>query len=233
MGKYYAIGDIHGMLTKLNVLLEMIPIDKDQDTIVFLGDYLDRGPNPKGVVQRIIDLKESGFNVVALKGNHEAVLLKMLEWKNDYWMYREGFEGEPTLKDYSYYLNRECQSGSENIAAKYLFFETEPGGTLAIPVTHYQFLTTLKLYYETEDFIFVHAGVNPNYPINEQTENDLLWITEQFLLSNATFEKTIVHGHSVSKKPEMKLYRIGIDTGACYGGKLTCVCLPDCEFYSI
>ena len=171
--------------------------------------------------------------MVALKGNHEAVFLKMLKWRIDYWMYREDFGGEPTLKDYSYYLNRECQSGSENIVAKYLFFDTEPGHRLAVPVTHYQFLTTLQLYHETENFIFVHAGVHPNFPITEQKEEDLLWITDKFLLSNESFEKIIVHGHSPSKKPEMTWHRIGVDTGSCYGGKLTCVCLPDFEFYSV
>jgi serine/threonine protein phosphatase 1 len=235
MKRYYAIGDIHGMLSKLEALLDMIPMDTERDTLVLLGDYLDQGPEPAAVVQRIIDLRACGCNVVALKGNHEAVFLDLLEGKYDYWLYRDGFGGAPTLRDYSYHMNFLYRKG---VGARpdlngFFHHEDADGHRLAVPLPHLDFLRSLPLYHETDDFIFVHAGLAPSVPLAEQREEDLLWIREEFLHSNASFGKVVVHGHTPVDKPEITGTRIGIDTGAGYGGKLTCVRLPDLELYSV
>jgi len=236
MSKYYAIGDIHGMLSKLEALLATIPIDKDRDTLIFLGDYIDRGPHSRGVIQRIIDLKDEGYKVIALKGNHEAVFLEFLKGRFDYWSYRHNFEGQSTLRDYSYDLNymyTKKTVGNPPDVREHFLYEDEEGRRLLIPLTHLHFLESLPLYYETDEFIFVHAGLYPHVPLIEQKEQDLLWIKAKFLLCEAPFEKIVVHGHTAAREPVVTQSKIGIDTGACYGGKLTCVCLPGLKFYSV
>ncbi len=236
MGKYYAIGDIHGMLSKLEALLDMIPIEKNRDTLIFLGDYIDRGPYSRRVIQRIIDLKNDGYNVVALKGNHEAVFLELLRGKFDYWSYRHDFEGQSTLRDYSCeldYAHSEKPADNNPKVNDHFLYEDDEDHCLLVPLIHLHFLENLALYFETENFIFVHAGLYPNVPLIEQKEHDLLWIKAKFLLSETPFEKIIVHGHTAVSEPVVTPSRIGIDTGACYGGTLTCVCLPDLKFYSV
>ena len=234
MSKYYAIGDIHGMLAKLESLLDIIPVDR-QDTLIFLGDYLNRGPKPRGVIERIINLRKDGYRVVALKGNHEAVFLNLLKGKLDYWDYREWFDGESTLRDYSYYLNYayKKEMGVKPDPNDFFLWEEEEDHRLAVPLPHLRFLETLPLYYETEDFIFVHAGLRPGFPLREQREEDLLWITDEFIHSEASFGKIIVHGHTGEDEPVVTKTRIGVDTGAGFGGKLSCVCLPEVRFYAV
>jgi serine/threonine protein phosphatase 1 len=189
--KIFAIGDIHGCLWSLEKLLNILPVNWGKDLVIFLGDYIDRGPNPKGVIEKVLELKELyGDKIIPLKGNHE-------------WMF------ERFLK--SYYKD----------------------GELKIPEEHLNFLKELKLYYETEDYIFVHAGLRPGKKLEEQNEEDLLWIRESFYFSEYKFPKTIVFGHTPFPVPLILNDRIGIDTGCVYGGKLTAIELPSKKIYQI
>jgi serine/threonine protein phosphatase 1 len=210
---YYIIGDIHGCLDKLNNLFnKMKNIITDNDTIIFLGDYIDRGQSSYEVVEFLIDISKE-YNSIFLKGNHEDMLLKYSsgEFDSQNYFYNGGMA---TLRSY-----REKQGNS------------------GIPSKHQLFYENLRQYYETEDFIAVHAGLNPNINnIEEQSSYDMLWIREAFYRNNRKWEKIIIFGHtpcSILHGENNNVYFckknniIGIDTGACYGGLLTCLRWPD------
>ncbi len=206
--RIFAIGDIHGCKDALEALLEILPVDWERDLIIFLGDYIDRGPDPKGVIEKIIELKKAyPESIITLKGNHEQMFENFLKGKEISTFLYNG--GDATLR--SYYKN----------------------GYLEIPGEHLQFLKELRLYYETEDYIFVHGGINPEKSLEEQTEDDFLWIRGSFYNAEVRFPKTVVFGHTPFNEPFVKEDRIGIDTGCVYGGKLTAVMLPEREFYQV
>jgi len=207
----YVFADVHGMLHKLVDLLERVPFRIDRDTIVFLGDYIDRGPDSKGVLDIIIDLIDTGMRVVCLRGNHECMLKDFLDGKEPLLFLYNG--GAATLKSYrqSAVLGRD----------------------LILPDRHRDFLDRLLPWYEMDDFILVHAGLRPGIPLEQQEEKDLYWIRHEFIYSDYDFGKTVVFGHTPFSHPFIGRKRIGIDTGAVYGNKLTCVRLPDVEFYSV
>ena len=206
--KIFAIGDIHGCLWSLEKLLNILPVNWGKDLVIFLGDYIDRGPDPKGVIEKMLELKELyGDKIIPLKGNHEWMFERFLKGIDvDIFLYNGG---GATLK--SYYKD----------------------GELKIPEEHLNFLKELKLYYETEDYIFVHAGLRPGKKLEEQNEEDLLWIRESFYFSEYKFPKTIVFGHTPFPVPLILNDRIGIDTGCVYGGKLTAIELPSKKIYQI
>ena len=208
--KFFAIGDIHGNLSNLEQLMEEIKpaFDLQQDTLVFLGDYIDRGPDSKGVVDFILQLRKDLPHVVCLKGNHEAMLLDwVLKGENyDLYLYNGG---GATIRSYS------------------------QEGTFALPQEHLDFFTSLLLYYETEHYIFVHAGLKGGIPLEEQDPHDLIWIRDEFILSPHDFGKIVVFGHTPLQRVFKASNKIGIDTGAVYGGTLTCLELPAQRFYSV
>jgi len=190
-----AVGDIHGCLDLLRQLLvQVAPGAEDQ--VVFLGDYIDRGPDSRGVLEFLLEFRKRWPQTVFLKGNHEAMLLDYLA-------------GRKRLR---YLLN-----GGENTLYNY-----REKGRLQIPEEHLQFLHDLRLYFETERFIFVHAGLRPHVATQAQHEKDLLWIREDFLESDFSWGKTVVFGHTPLHKPRLAGDRIGLDTGAVYGRTLTC-----------
>jgi serine/threonine protein phosphatase 1 len=210
---YYIIGDIHGCKNNLNYLFNKIKTNiTDNDTIIFLGDYIDRGPFTYEVTEFLLDLSEK-YNTIFLKGNHEDMLLKYKSGTFDFQAYFEN-GGMATLKSY-----RNNKGNSE------------------IPLKHQVFYNSLLQYYETEDFIAVHAGLNPKINnIEEQSSYDMLWIRDAFYRSSRRWGKTIIFGHtpcSVLHGENKNVYFneksniIGIDTGACYGGLLTCIRWPD------
>jgi len=208
MGKIFAIGDIHGCRAKLEALIPRIGIDSDNDTLVFIGDYIDRGPDSKGVVDLVLDLKEEIRTVICLKGNHEEMFL-------DYLCHGRGKE--------IYLLN-----GGDATIASYGYRRTGERGTIDVPESHMDFFRSLLLWYETDQYIFVHAGLRDRIPLEDQDVHDLLWVRYEFIRSSYDFGKTVVFGHTpVSHEEPLFLPgRIGIDTGAVYGGPLTCVELP-------
>ncbi len=206
--KIFAIGDIHGCLDSLEALLEIIPVKWGEDLVVFLGDYIDRGPSPRGVIERVLELKNKyPKHIITLKGNHE-------------WMFERFLKGE----DVDVFLYN-----GGNVTLREYYRE----GYLEIPESHFIFIKELKLFYETEEYIFVHAGINPYKSLEEQTEEDLLWIRGSFYYADVTFPKMVIFGHTPFNEPFVKKDRIGIDTGCVYGGKLTALMLPDIKFYQV
>ncbi len=181
-----AIGDIHGCIDELNELLSQLR-PKREDTLVFLGDYIDRGSHSKEVVEKLLEL-ETQTNCIFLKGNHEQMLLKLVETKQEddvvFWMINGGKE---TFDNY--------------------------GSFPEIFDLHGEFLNNLKPYYLTDKYLFVHAGINPDKPLEEQTEEDLLWIRDGFIDKRHNLKQKIIFGHTAFYKPFVSEDKIGIDTG--------------------
>jgi len=205
----FAVGDIHGCYDKLQALLKKIPL-KEGDKLIFLGDYIDRGSCSKEVVDLILSLqKKMGNNLVCLKGNHEKMFLDYLAGINIELFLANG--GMATIKSYS------------------------KDGNFFISEEHLLFFKHLRLYYETEDYIFVHAGIYPGRALSEQKEDDLLWIRGEFIYSDFDIKKKVIFGHTPSRSfiPYFDKSKIGIDTGAVYGGFLTAIKLPEEEIYQV
>jgi serine/threonine protein phosphatase 1 len=209
MKKIFAIGDIHGCYDRLKTLMDKIPIDLSRDTLVFIGDYIDRGPYSVEVVDYLMQLRKRVPDIVFLKGNHEDMLDKFINGVDRFTYLLNG--GQQTLDSY---LTKPVQSD---------FYP--------IPPDHMEFFKSLRLYYETEEFIFVHAGLRPRVPLESQKTEDLLWIRDKFISSKYDFGKRVIFGHTPLKKPLVEPNKIGIDTGAVYGNALTCVQLPDLVFF--
>ena len=210
MGKIFAIGDIHGSIDRLQDLMQKIPIDFANDTLLFIGDYIDRGPGSVEVVEYLMDLKKRVPEIILLKGNHEDMLEKYLDGTDRF----------------TYLLN-----GGQNTLDSYLS-KTHRSDSFPIPAEHIDFFKSLRLYYETEAYIFVHAGLRPKIPLASQKTEDLLWIRDKFIYSKYNFGKPVVFGHTPLEKPLVEPNKIGIDTGAVYGNALTCVQLPDVLFFA-
>jgi serine/threonine protein phosphatase 1 len=209
MRKIFAIGDIHGSYDRLKTLMDKIPIDFSRDTLVFIGDYIDRGPHSVEVVDYLMQLKNRVPGVIFLKGNHEDMLDKFINGDDRLTYLLNG--GQQTLDSY---LTKPVQSD---------FYP--------IPPDHMDFFKSLRLFYETEEFIFVHAGLRPRVPLESQKPQDLLWIRDKFVSTKYDFGKRVIFGHTPLKKPLVEPNKIGIDTGAVYGNALTCVQLPDLVFF--
>ena len=214
--RVYAFGDIHGRSDLLKEMFTVIDADLARNPVhrpihVFLGDYVDRGPDSAGALDLLID-RGRRFETVCLKGNHEAFMLEVLrdpvklgEWRK--------FGGLSTLMAYGLQpsLNPDADEQVELIQ------------TLAkrMPGTHLRFLEGLLPSFLCGDFFFVHAGVRPGVPLKEQTEADMLWIRDEFLNSEENFGKFIVHGHTPVREPDIRPNRVNIDTGAYATGNLT------------
>lgn len=215
----YAIGDIHGQLEKLQQALTWIDADGGPEAhVVFLGDYTDRGPNSKGVLDLLIAGIDAGKNWTCLKGNHD----RMFEWfmedypRHDahlpvelYWLH-ERLGGNTTLASYGVEVTGTMRQLSVHEEAR-----------ARVPQAHVDFLENLPLTYETEDLFFCHAGIRPGVPLAEQSEYDLLWIRQEFHKATQTHPKLIVHGHTPVSDATHYGNRINLDTGAGYGKALT------------
>ena len=219
--RVYAVGDVHG---RADVLAELfMRIDEDlkaqptaQSMQVFLGDYIDRGPHSRQVLDLLIARRRQ-HDVLFLKGNHEVYASQVLsdpsvlsEWK------RMG--GINTLLSYGV----ESSGRDDDLQAQQYI---AAAFRQALPDDHYRFLQGLALSFSCGDFFFVHAGVRPGIPLWQQSEQDLLWIRDDFLLHEEDFGKIVVHGHTPTYEPEIRPNRINIDTGAYVTGRLTCVVL--------
>ncbi|MEZ5892493.1 MAG: metallophosphoesterase family protein [Parvularculaceae bacterium] len=219
--RIYAIGDIHGRLDMLDTLLGRIGDDSDgldKAQLIFLGDYVDRGLDSKGVIDRLLSLKAAYPTAVFLKGNHEALMLDFLDEPDDLpqWLDWGGME---TLQSYDV----EAMGLPPTMIARQLRANLPPG--------HLKFLETLALTHVEGDYLFVHAGVRPGLPLDQQKEEDLIWIRKKFhqAAPDERPELVVVHGHTPEDKPVDVGWRIGVDTGACYGGMLTAVVLHGAE----
>ena len=217
--RIYAIGDIHGRLDLLDQILRMVRLDDEAQppalrrTLIFLGDYVDRGPESRGVIDRLISGIPAGFDGVYLKGNHEEMLLRSLTEPEmvPFWMANGGAE---TLASYGILLADygDDIAGSERLTQAM---------AEAIPQDHLNFLRGLQVFVAFGGYFFVHAGVKPGVPLEEQQEQDCLYIREPFLTYRRSFGKMVVHGHTPVPQPEVRTNRIGIDTGGCFTGHLT------------
>jgi serine/threonine protein phosphatase 1 len=211
--KIFAVGDIHGCYDKLVAMMKILPWDRENgDILLFIGDYIDRGPKSREVVDHLAGIRKKGGELVFLKGNHEKMLL-------DYYIHQ---------KDQMLYV---ANGGAETIAS---YVEGGIGRkAFVLPEEHLEFFLSLSLYYETEDYIFVHAGLRDGIPLDAQSEEDLLWIREEFIYSAFDWNKRIIFGHTALETPFVTPGKIGIDTGAVYGNKLTAVELPRMKFYQV
>lgn len=215
---HYIIGDIHGCLDKLYDLYERHLKRRltKEDTLVFIGDYIDRGRQSMEVVDFLLALSRI-HNAVFLRGNHESMFLRYLEAGDNRDMYFYN-GGDRTVQSYS----RET-------------------GRLEVPPSHLGFFRSLLPYYEGGNFIAVHAGLNPRINgMERQSEEDMTWIREQFFLSGKRWEKTVIFGHTPTVTITHGAHEvyfdeiqniIGIDTGAVYGGRLSCVRMPGREVF--
>lgn len=201
MTRTYAIGDVHGCLNKLVELIALCRADAGQRPakFVFLGDYIDRGPDSQGVVDFLITLqRDRADDVICLMGNHEDMLLAAVDapdWEEN-WLRNGGIQ---TLRSYS---------------------ATTAAG---IPQHHIDWIRNLPKFHDDGQRFFVHAGVHPGRPLARQDEHDFLWIREPFLSSTEDFGRLIVHGHTPLKtgRPDIRPNRLNLDTSAVYGGPLT------------
>ena len=212
--KTFVIGDIHGRLGMLTRLMDKIPWRPGRDALIFLGDYVDRGPNSREVVDYILSLTRNYVRISCIMGNHEDMLLDYLWGVNRNLYLANG--GLTTLKAYR--------------------SEQNPGTPLFvgdIPRDHMAFYTSLKPFIELEHYYLVHAGFRPGIPMARQSRTDMMWIREPFISSTFDFGKKVVFGHTSFPEPLVMANKIGVDTGAAYGKRLTCLELPAEIFYFV
>jgi serine/threonine protein phosphatase 1 len=218
--RIYAVGDIHGRADLLSEVFMRIDDDlrarPTADSVqVFLGDYIDRGPQSREVLDLLIARRRE-HDVVFLKGNHEVYAFEFLtdptvlsEWRH--------FGGVNTLLSYGVTPTRLNDPQS--------LHEVATAFRQSMPDSHRLFFQRLALSFTCGDFFFVHAGVRPGIPLETQSPQDLLSIRDDFLLHEEDFGKVVVHGHTPAKEPEIRPNRINIDTGAYATGRLTCLVL--------
>ncbi|MFC5604499.1 metallophosphoesterase family protein [Sporosarcina koreensis] len=234
MKRTLVISDIHGELALFEELLQHIGYHPDQDQLILLGDYIDRGPHSKEVLDKVMKLSDEG--AVVLKGNHEDMMVRALidgeerVWKN--WINRNG--GTETLKSYGF-AEKDFKVEEEEPFVKPAIHSKELED-------HLHFIQNLDTYLEWEDTIFVHAGVHPEKPIEETDPYELIWIRDVFH-NGYCGEKTVIFGHTPTKnlhkdKQGCSVYFgdnriIGIDGAAVYGGQLNCLQLPEKVVYSV
>jgi serine/threonine protein phosphatase 1 len=222
--RIYAIGDIHGRIDLLQQLQQLIVEDAAtlepcvDKVVVYLGDYVDRGMNSKGVIDVLINSPLNGFESTHLKGNHEEQFLEFLENPDigNGWM---KIGGNATI--HSYGVNIPSSLSRDD------FDHLQADFINALPKSHIDFLNKLELTREIGDYLFVHAGINPYEPLQNQTSEDFLWIRGEFLEAEIEYGVVVVHGHSYTGEPAVKNNRICVDTGAYASNKLTCVVLED------
>lgn len=208
----FAIGDVHGCAAELRTLLNKLPL-RPQSTVVFLGDYIDRGPEVRSVIDTILELGKS-YRVVPLKGNHEAMFLDFL--------------ARPRSEAAGMFI---YNGGSATLASY-----GDEDGDYHLPLEHRLFFNGLQLSFDTEDHFFVHAGL-PEVPIEEldasQHADEMIWVRKPFLNSTYRWSKRVVHGHSAVEEVELRPNRINIDTGCVYRGKLSAIELPSERVFSV
>ena len=223
--RLYAIGDVHGRLDLLRELRATIRADAERGLgltkIVHLGDYVDRGLESRGVLDALCSEPLAGFESVFLMGNHDEMMLRFLTDPSvgPNWFFNGG---DATL--YSYGIDSEPAPG-EGSPARFARLSRELNERL--PDAHQAFLRSLRLAHVEGDYYFVHAGVRPGVPLARQSDEDLLWIRDEFLSSKMNFGKIVVHGHTPTIDADVRSNRIGIDTGAYFSGVLTCLVLED------
>ena len=213
-GKIFAVGDIHGSYDKLTRLMDRLPYDPERDTLVFLGDYIDRGPRSKDVINYLCQLRSQVKQLIMLIGNHEYM---MLEYQRT---------GDPSLLPFLRHIGLDATLDSYGAANPQALLEK-----LTFPDEHLELLEKLLPYWETEDYIFVHAGLEPGVPLDKQEISTLCEARSTFLSAEHDYGKLVIFGHTPFDLPFVSPHRIGIDTGAAYGNLLTALELPGFVFH--
>jgi serine/threonine protein phosphatase 1 len=224
----YAVGDIHGRADLLQAMHRLIADDAalltpgTSKVVVYLGDYVDRGLDSRQVIDLLIRDRLADFQTVHLIGNHDAWLLSFLVDATiaPVWL---RYGGDATMVSYGVALGI-----PQDDVRYYELLQNDLRER--IPRGHVEFLQSLELSFESGDYLFVHAGVDPARPLDQQTIDDLLWIREPFLSSRRDLGRVVIHGHTVEAEPIVRPNRIGIDTGACWTGCLTCLVLEERVF---
>ena len=226
--RLYAIGDVHGcdaMLAETHAAIarDLIARPAADHRIIHVGDYTDRGPDSAGVIARLARMTADDRRVVCLKGNHDAFFSGFLAEPEEYGPNWLANGADATLRSYGIEPQRSLWGAvkyddlAERLAA-------------AMPPAHHAFLDGLALSARFGDYLFVHAGIRPGVPLAEQDEKDLIWIREDFLWDGRDHGVVVVHGHTPVGEPEVMPNRIDIDTGAVYGGTLTCLALEGTDY---
>jgi serine/threonine protein phosphatase 1 len=228
--RVYAIGDVHGRVDLLEKLYGLIaadlkahPVEKVME--VFLGDYVDRGPNSREVIDWMLAGPRVARKRICLRGNHELMMQAFLEDASVIGSWGQ-YGGLETL--YSYGVKVKLPMGDERHE------EVQQAFRAVLPASHAEFLRSLRPMASAGGYYFAHAGINPARPLADQVEDDLYWIREPFLSHGRALEKIVVHGHTPTELPEVEVHRIGIDTGAYVTGRLTSAVLegPELRFLS-
>lgn len=219
----YAVGDIHGRDDLLWRLHESIKADLEKGPqnrhaqVIYLGDYIDRGPDTRAVLDRLLDHPMRGAECTFLKGNHEDAMLKFLDGQEsgEKWLL---LGAGATVRSYGVCLrDRHGQALPADVIRTKV--------SAALPQRHLSFLRSLKLCHAVGDYLFVHAGVRPGRRLAEQEPQDLLWIRDDFLRSRRRHERIVVHGHAAAKAVVVRRNRICVDTMAYATDRLTCLVL--------
>ena len=217
--RVYAVGDVHGCLEELNRLLDAIDDDLSrsdvQSHLIFLGDLVDRGPQSAEVIDRIVKGTLPTHHWDCLMGNHEEVMLDCYEGQREIYDRWLRYGGVQTLESY----------GLESADIFAPEFDLSAAMREAIPANHIQFLKSLKDYLRLGDYLFVHAGIRPDTPLDDQSPRDLRWIREGFLNDTSDHGFRVVHGHTIVPKVEIRRNRIAVDTGCYLTGQLSALVL--------
>ena len=226
--RIYAIGDVHGYLQLLRDMVQKIRADLDANPseeykVVFLGDYIDRGPDSAGCVQCLIDLMAEDEQVICLKGNHEAklenFLLNPLKLANSFFTYG----GVECTQSYGVDIANYPSTDKDTVEVRDKLDKT-------IPPEHKRFYSQLNKSVTFGDYFFSHAGVRPGVPLTEQSDDDLMSIRSEFIQNETLYEKVIVHGHTPAYPMEILPNRINADTCAYDTGVLSCIVLEGTQY---
>ena len=223
--RVYAVGDIHGRLDLIEALLERIDADNRargegiETRYIFLGDLIDRGPDSRGVVELLLAFSRTA-NARFLMGNHEQVFLHAMSGDRGAMRFFNRIGGRETLLSYG--ITEEDYRALD-------FDELTALAKEKVPAEHLAFLSGFEKWIELGDYLFVHAGLKPGVPLEQQEASDLCWIRQEFLDHRESFDRIVVHGHSITEEIDVRANRIGIDTGAFASGRLTALGLEGAE----
>ncbi len=218
--RVFVVGDLHGCVDETGIFLRFLESEEglsDDDCVIFVGDYIDRGPNSRGVVDLMIEFKRKYPRTRFLKGNHEDMLLDFLGFggrMGEAFLYNGGLE---TIQSYGISV-----------------FASPEQMVKAFPPEHFQFYNTLESIIRVDDFLCVHAGLNPLRPITAQNDADIYWIRDDFIHNPHPYGVTVLFGHTPHQEILLDIpYKIGLDTGLVFGNKLTCLEIKTKRVYQI